>query len=56
MFESAGRYCSNCGSSSQELAQSIRAQIYTLPPATRLLPGHGEETSVGEEARENPYV
>lgn len=44
------------GSSSAQLAASIRAEIYTLPPATRLLCGHGPETTAGEEAAENPYV
>ncbi len=38
------------------LERSIREQIYTLPEATRLLPGHGEETSVGREMASNPFV
>jgi len=38
------------------LERSIREQIYTLPDATRLLPGHGPETTVGEEKRSNPFV
>jgi hydroxyacylglutathione hydrolase len=42
--------------SSTQLAQSIRTHIYTLPPETRLLPGHGPETSVGDEVLDNPYV
>jgi glyoxylase-like metal-dependent hydrolase (beta-lactamase superfamily II) len=42
--------------SSMQLAHSIQTQIYTLPPETRLLPGHGPETTVGEEVSENPYV
>jgi glyoxylase-like metal-dependent hydrolase (beta-lactamase superfamily II) len=44
------------GGSSKQLAESIRAQIYTLPRQVRLLPGHGPETSVGEEIDGNPYV
>ena len=39
-----------------QLVASIRTQIYTLPEETRLLSGHGEETTVGEEKRENPFV
>ncbi|MCD8483978.1 MAG: MBL fold metallo-hydrolase [Verrucomicrobia bacterium] len=39
-----------------ELETSIRTQIYTLPPATRVFPGHGPETSVGTEMQSNPYV
>ena len=39
-----------------QLLQSIRAQIYSLPDDTHLLPGHGETTTVGEEKRANPYA
>jgi hydroxyacylglutathione hydrolase len=38
------------------LEKSIRTQIYTLPDATRVFPGHGPDTTVGEEKRSNPYV
>ncbi|MDD2921842.1 MAG: MBL fold metallo-hydrolase [Anaerolineales bacterium] len=38
------------------LENSIRAQIFTLPDETRLLSGHGEETTVGYEKAENPFV
>ena len=38
------------------LVASIRTQIFTLPDETRLLSGHGPETRVGEEKRENPFV
>lgn len=38
------------------LANSIRTQIYTLPDATVLYPGHGPETDVAEEKANNPYV
>lgn len=31
------------------LIQAIRTQILTLPPRTRLLPGHGPETTVANE-------
>jgi hydroxyacylglutathione hydrolase len=44
------------GGSAQDLAESIRTQIYSLPDETRLLPGHGPETTVGEEKLSNPYV
>lgn len=44
------------GSSTQALTDSIRSQIYTLPDETRLLPGHGPETSVGSEKASNPFV
>jgi glyoxylase-like metal-dependent hydrolase (beta-lactamase superfamily II) len=38
------------------LEQSIRGQIYTLPDETRLLSGHGPETTVGYEKGNNPFV
>ncbi len=38
------------------LEKSIREQIFTLPDETRLLSGHGEETTVGYEKRFNPFV
>jgi glyoxylase-like metal-dependent hydrolase (beta-lactamase superfamily II) len=38
------------------LLRSIRERIYTLPPGTRVLPGHGPATSVAEERANNPYV
>ena len=38
------------------LEKSIREQIFTLPDETHLLSGHGPETTVGEEKRNNPFV
>ena len=44
------------GASWEQLENSIRTQIFTLPDETRLLPGHGPETTVGEEKSSNPFV
>lgn len=44
------------GGSSTQLLKSIYQQVLTLPPETRLLPGHGEETTVQDEADHNPYL
>lgn len=44
------------GGSWDTLVQSIREQIYSLPERTRLLSGHGPETTVGEEKVSNPFV
>ncbi|MEX0773475.1 MAG: MBL fold metallo-hydrolase [Balneolales bacterium] len=38
------------------LEKSIRENIYTLPDKTRVLPGHGPETTVGHEKGSNPFV
>ncbi|MDB6170159.1 MAG: beta-lactamase domain protein [Verrucomicrobia bacterium] len=44
------------GGDAEQLAQSIRRQIYTLPDETIVYPGHGPATTVGDEKRGNPYV
>jgi hydroxyacylglutathione hydrolase len=44
------------GSSFETLADSIRRQLYTLDPSTRVYPGHGPTTTVGHEMRTNPFV
>jgi len=38
-----------------DLDESIR-KIMKLPPATRLLPGHGPSSRLADEAKNNPYV
>ena len=38
------------------LEKAIREQIYTLPESTKLLPGHGPQTSVAQEKGSNPFV
>ena len=40
----------------EDLEQSIRTQLYTLPPETVAYPGHGGSTTIGEEQRTNPFV
>ena len=40
----------------QLLFNSIRTQIYTLPEKTIVYPGHGQETTAGDEKRFNPFV
>jgi glyoxylase-like metal-dependent hydrolase (beta-lactamase superfamily II) len=38
------------------LSASIREKLYTLPDETRVLPGHGRETTIGWEKEHNPFV
>lgn len=38
------------------LIASIESQVLTLPDKTRLLSGHGPETTVGTERRYNPFL
>ena len=43
------------GGSQRELLQSLRNVLAPLPPETRVLCGHGAETTLAEERRYNPY-
>lgn len=38
------------------LERSLRERLLVLPDATRVLPGHGPETTIGHERRTNPFV
>ena len=38
------------------LVSSLRERVLQLPDETRVLPGHGEETTVGQERLHNPYL
>lgn len=38
------------------LMRSIREQLMTLPDETRVLSGHGPETTIGRERRSNPFI
>ena len=40
----------------ETLLNSIHTQVFTLPDETRLLSGHGPETTVGQEKQLNPYL
>ena len=40
----------------ETLVTSIKTQVFTMPDETRLLSGHGPETTVGEEKTYNPFV
>lgn len=44
------------GGNYEELISSIRNQIFTLPDETRVLSGHGPETTVGKEKKMNPFL
>lgn len=38
------------------LMQSMETEVLTLPDDTRVLPGHGPETTVGRERSTNPFI
>ena len=39
-----------------ELISAIKSELLTLPPETRVFPGHGGFTTIGDEKRDNPYL
>ncbi|MEL0646752.1 MBL fold metallo-hydrolase [Pseudoalteromonas agarivorans] len=41
---------------SKQLIESIKAHILTLPDNTKILSGHGSDTTVGFEKQTNPFV
>ncbi len=43
-------------SDGNRLLRNIRENLMTLPDDTRVLSGHGPETTIGRERRTNPYV
>ena len=44
------------GGDSQQIVGSIRERLYTRDPDTIVVPGHGPQTKIGDEARQNPFV
>ena len=44
------------GSSRRQLLDSIHARLMVLPDDTIVYPGHGRDTTIGAERRDNPYA
>ena len=44
------------GGNFEELRESIRTRLFTLPDDTEVFSGHGESTTIGDEKDFNPYV
>lgn len=44
------------GGSFPILYDSIKEQLFTLPPETIVYPGHGPSTTIGEEQAHNPFL
>lgn len=44
------------GGDANAIVSSIRGRLYALPPETRVVCGHGPDTTIGQERRENPFV
>ena len=44
------------GGSFQQLAQGIETHLWPLPDSTVVYPGHGDDTTIGRERLENPFL
>lgn len=44
------------GGSMKELIGSIKKNLFSLPDSTVVLSGHGNQTTIGEEKRSNPFL
>jgi hydroxyacylglutathione hydrolase len=44
------------GGNFEQVRQSVMDILMKLPPETRVLPGHTDETTIGREWEENPFV
>jgi glyoxylase-like metal-dependent hydrolase (beta-lactamase superfamily II) len=44
------------GGNFDQIIDSIRSRLFSLPDETRVLPGHGPQTTIGEERRSNPFL
>ena len=44
------------GGNFEQVRQSVMDVLMKLPPETRVLPGHTNETTIGREWEENPFV
>ena len=44
------------GGPAAEMRRSVMDVLMTLPPDTRVLPGHTDETTIGREWERNPFV
>lgn len=44
------------GGSHKDLVEGIKNKLMPLPDSTVVLPGHGPETTIGEEKRSNPFL
>jgi glyoxylase-like metal-dependent hydrolase (beta-lactamase superfamily II) len=44
------------GGDGRQILRSLRDRLMVLPDTTRVLPGHGSETTIGEEKQSNPFL
>ncbi len=56
LFEDSIGRTDLAGGSLPTLLESIRRELLALPNTTRVLPGHGPETTIGRERSHNPFL
>ena len=44
------------GGNSRQIIDSIKTRLLALPDETRVITGHGPETTIGEERQSNPFL
>lgn len=44
------------GGNDRQIVESIHSRLLVLPDDTRVLPGHGPETTIGKERNSNPFL
>jgi len=44
------------GGDGRQILRSLRDRLMVLPDATRVVPGHGPNTTIGEERQSNPFL
>jgi glyoxylase-like metal-dependent hydrolase (beta-lactamase superfamily II) len=44
------------GGDGRQILRSLRDRLMVLPETTRVLPGHGPDTTIGEEKQSNPFL
>jgi glyoxylase-like metal-dependent hydrolase (beta-lactamase superfamily II) len=56
LFQSSVGRTDLWGGDHRQLVKSIRERLLTLDEQTQVFPGHGPPTSIGVEARDNPFL
>ncbi|KAA6465057.1 MBL fold metallo-hydrolase [Acidobacteria bacterium AB60] len=44
------------GGNGRQIIESIQTRLMALPEETRVIPGHGPDTTIGEERASNPFL
>ncbi len=44
------------GGDGRQILRSIHSKLMNLPENTRVIPGHGQRTTIGEEKQSNPFL